>query len=61
MIQIVGLIVGIYALARCIAEFTAKADGRISVAGRLAYGACFLLDGGLTVMLLSTGSNSPVR
>lgn len=56
MIQIVGLLVAAYVFARCIAEATSKADGTISLVGRIGYALCFLAALYLTYALFNSGT-----
>jgi hypothetical protein len=59
MIQIVGLLVGVYILARCVAVATEGENGSVSQIGRGAYVLCFLVSAYLVYALLTATSPSP--
>lgn len=59
MIQVIGLLIGVYVLARCVAEVTSSPDGKPSMLGRIAYSLCFLATGLLLAVLITSGSSTP--
>lgn len=56
MIQLIGLIVGVYVIARSIAEAFSKRDGSTSLVGRIAYFACLVISVFLVSMIVTTRS-----
>jgi uncharacterized membrane protein HdeD (DUF308 family) len=61
MIQIIGLIIAVYTIARCIAEVTARPDGATSTAGKIAYTLCGVVTLILTAVLLAPSSTHVPR
>jgi hypothetical protein len=58
VIQLVGLIVVVYILARSLAEVTSNENGITNV-GRIAFGVCFAIEAILTYELLNSGTRTP--
>jgi hypothetical protein len=59
MIQIIGLLIGVYVLARTLSMTFSKEQAGESVVGRVGAVVCFIVTIGLIVLLLNSGSKTP--
>jgi divalent metal cation (Fe/Co/Zn/Cd) transporter len=59
MIQVIGFLIGVYILARCIAGATENPNGSVHGIGRFAYVVAFVVSSFLLYALATSGVTAP--